>query len=71
MGEWVNVISTDIMSVKYEESTSVLNIRFVKGGEYEYYDVYADDYYNLISAPSVGKYFNANIRYKYQYNKIY
>lgn len=71
MGEWVNVVSTDISCVKYDETSGIMSIRFIKGGEYEYYDVYLDDYEKLISAPSVGQYFNAYIKNKYQYNKIY
>lgn len=71
MEDWVNVVSSDISSVKYEENTGVMIIRFNKGGEYEYYDVYVEDYYNLITAPSVGRYFNTNIRNKYQYTKTY
>ena len=71
MGEWVNVISSDISCVKYEDGTRIMTIRFNKGGEYEYYDVYEDDYYNLISASSPGGYFHANIKNKYQCKRVY
>ncbi len=71
MGDWVNVTSSNISCVKYDEDNNVLTVRFNSGAEYEYYDVYSDDYYNLISAPSCGSFLNHNIKGKYRYEKIY
>ena len=46
-----------------------LLIEFKKGNTYRYYDVPVDVFEDLISAPSIGRFFNVEIRkggYKYE-----
>ncbi len=71
MSNWVSVSSSNLSEVRYDEVTSTLGVRFLNGSEYEYYDVFSDDYYNLIGAPSAGQYFNAHIKSIYRYSRIY
>lgn len=62
------VSSSNLESVGYENGT--LNISFIKGGLYAYYNVPFTVYQNLMSAPSHGKYFHAHIKGIYRYEKI-
>ena len=62
------VSSSNLSSVGYENGT--LYIRFHSGRLYAYYDVPVSVYEALMSADSHGKYFNANIRNLYAYNRI-
>jgi len=48
----------------------VLEIQFESGRVYQYYDVPKHIYAEMLSAPSKGKYFNANIRGKFPYQEI-
>lgn len=48
----------------------VLEIEFESGRVYQYYDVPKRIYAEMLSAPSKGKYFNANIRGKFPYQEI-
>lgn len=58
--EYVN--STNLRSIQYDENTSTLEVEFNSGAVWQYYDVLESTYYELRSASSIGKYFNANIK---------
>ena len=62
MFETVKVDSTAIEQVSYDKETQVLRIMFKRGAEYDYPNVPAYEFKALVSAPSVGKYYNANIK---------
>lgn len=62
------VRSSDIRSVGYENNT--LEIEFNSGGIYQYQGVPQEQYHNLISADSCGKYFHKNIKPVYPVIKI-
>ena len=64
------VESSNLNSVGYEPDTKTLEIEFHDGGIYQYFDVPADIYQGLISAPSKGKYHHAFIKNAYRYQKI-
>lgn len=64
----IPVSSSNIASVGYENGT--LYIRFHSGGLYEYTNVPAALYQGLMSAPSKGRYFHANIKCSYAYRRI-
>lgn len=63
MFEKVKVDSTAISEVSYDKETKTLRIQFVRGAEYDYPDVPEIEFHKLISAPSVGKYFNTTIKH--------
>lgn len=56
------VDSSDLRSVGYDRSTSILEIEFNSGGLYQYSGVPESEYTNLMRAPSKGKYFHAYIK---------
>lgn len=62
MFETVKVNSSAITEVSYDKETCILRIQFARGAEYDYPSVPEQEYKNLISAPSAGKYFNTNIK---------
>jgi hypothetical protein len=64
------VSSEAISSVGYESVTSSLEIEFVGGGVYCYYEVPRAVYEELMSADSHGKYFMAHIRDRYRYQRL-
>lgn len=64
----VPVQSSNLRSVGYEDN--VLEIEFLDGGVYQYFDVPESIYTGLIRAESAGKYFWANIRGAFRYARV-
>lgn len=62
--------SSMISEVEYDEENKLLRLKFTKGGWYEYKDVPKEVYLELIGADSIGKYFLANIKNKYETEKF-
>jgi hypothetical protein len=56
------VVSSNILSIRYDGDSKTLEIEFNKGGVYQYYDVPLAEYEGLMSAESIGSYFYHNIR---------
>jgi hypothetical protein len=57
--------STALRSVGYSKRRHILEIEFVNGAIYRYYDVDLSVYRELISADSKARYYDFNIRRKY------
>jgi len=68
--EMKSVESSNLSSVGYNEETSELFVQFKNGGIYMYKDVPANVHAELISAESVGKYFNAHVKSGFTYAKV-
>ncbi|MEJ1164126.1 KTSC domain-containing protein [Variovorax sp. CCNWLW186] len=64
------ISSTNLSSVGHDESTSVLEVEFVNGSVYEYYDVPREVYEELIRAGSAGSFFAQRIRKTYSFAQI-
>jgi hypothetical protein len=64
------VDSNYLRSVGYDSSSQILEIEFRRGDVYQYIDVPAAIYKDLMNAPSHGKYFNANIKEVYSFRKL-
>lgn len=62
------VESSNIASVGYGQG--ILEIEFNSGAIYQYEDVPVATYVELLQAESVGKYFNKNIKSKYNYRRV-
>jgi len=76
--QMVSVKSTNISQIGYEENAvvsmnkkpqNILKVVFTSGFTYDFYDVEKEVYESLLSADSVGKYFNQNIKNQYSYEK--
>lgn len=66
----VAVNSSNLASVGYDSASRTLEIEFLNGGSYQYFDVPAHVHQGLLQAPSHGSYFHAHIRDVYQYTKL-
>ncbi|HEY9872429.1 MAG TPA: PIN-like domain-containing protein [Candidatus Obscuribacterales bacterium] len=66
----IAVESDYLRSVGYDSSNHILEIEFQRGGVYQYKDVSAEVYAELMNAPSHGKYFNDNIKDAYPFQKV-
>jgi hypothetical protein len=64
------VKSSELRSVGYEVSTSLLEAEFQSGEVYQYFGVPAELVLELLEADSVGRYFNVRIRSKFKFKKV-
>ncbi len=64
------VTSSNVVSVGYDPGNEVLEIEFRNSGIYQYFTVPEEVFDGLFNAPSHGKYFWANIRDRYPYEKV-
>lgn len=64
------VKSSNIASAGYDAANKHLDIEFVKGGLYRYFDVPEDKFRNMLNAVSVGKFFTAEIKNTYSSERI-
>ena len=62
--------STMISEIEYNEDEKLLRLKFAKGGWYEYKDVPKEVYSDLLASDSIGKYFLANIKNRYETAKL-
>ncbi|QKT07315.1 KTSC domain-containing protein [Gordonia sp. X0973] len=68
--ERIAVSSTNLNSVGYDEQSMTLEVEFKNGSLYQYFDVPAAAYQELVGASSVGRYFTQNIRNAYRYSRL-
>ena len=64
------VNSSELRSVGYDVSASLLEAEFHSGEVYQYFDVPAELVLELLEANSIGRYFNAHIRPKFKFKKV-
>lgn len=56
------VSSSTFASIAYDAEQSVLGVRFLAGTEYHYFGVPQDVYEGMLSASSVGKFFDQYVK---------
>ena len=64
------VESSNIESIGYDSSSQTLEIEFLNGSIYQYFDIPQYIYDGLIGADSHGKYLADNIKGRYRYSKV-
>ena len=62
--------SSTLAFVSHSGSDQILQAEFRSGDIYQYFDVPADTFYQLIHAQSKGRYFNAHVRNCFRYIQI-
>ena len=62
--------SEAIRAIRYDEERQRLIVRFVDGDEYAYVGVPGEVHRSFEEAPSKGRFFVAEIRDRYPYNKL-
>ncbi len=66
----IPVSSSNVAAVGYDPNTQTLEVEFNNGSIYQYFDVPQTIYEALVSAESVGKFLNAQIKGYYRYAKV-
>ena len=61
----IGVSSSNLAEIGYEPDTETLEIMFLHGAVYQYYNVPTFLYERLMQANSAGTFFNANIKGQY------
>ncbi|MEV8378372.1 KTSC domain-containing protein [Kribbella sp. NPDC056861] len=56
------VTSASVRSVGYDMASETLEIEYVNGSVYQYYEVPQPTYAGLLAAPSIGNYVNTQIK---------
>ena len=64
------VASTNVLSIGYDEPSQTLEIEFASGTIYQYYNVGADLYHQLMQAPSKGQILNTYLKNAYPYSRV-
>lgn len=64
------VLSREIEWIGYEHKRNMLQVEFIVGSIYQYENVPETVYKEFLTAPSHGRYFESNIKNKYQTRKI-
>lgn len=65
-----SVSSSNIASLGYDGQTETLEVEFLNGNVYQYYNVGADLYEQLNAASSKGQFLNTYIRNSYPYSRV-
>lgn len=75
----ISVKSKTVTQIGFEENTTmslgskpinIMRIIFTSGNIFDYYGVDQKVFEEFVKAESVGKFFHANIKNKYQYEKV-
>ena len=64
------VSSSNIASIGYDQDSQTLEIEFLNGGVYQYFEVPKPVYDDLLNAGSHGQYLVQNIKGYYRYSKV-
>jgi lysyl-tRNA synthetase class 2 len=62
--------SSSVKSVGYDAATRVLEVEYVGGGVYRYFDVPHETYRDFAEASSKGTFMNVVIKPEYRYRKV-
>jgi len=64
------VTSTSVRSVGYDMSTGTLELEYVNGSVYQYYEVPQPIYAGLLAAASIGNYVNTEIKPYFDFAEV-
>jgi hypothetical protein len=64
------VDSSNIASIGYDPAAQIVEVEFLNGGVYQYFNVPEHEHANLMAASSHGTYLNAHIKGTYPYQKV-
>jgi len=65
-----HVESSNIESIGYDSTSETLEIEFLNGSIYQYFDVPERIYEEIMNSDSHGKYLAYHIKGKYRYSKV-
>lgn len=64
------VASSNIESVGYDEPSQTLEVGFIGGAVYQYYNITLNLYEEMIKSPSKGRFLSYNIKNVYPYSRV-
>jgi len=64
------VASTNIASIGYDEMTETLEVEFLNGSIYQYYNVPLGLYEQLMQQGSKGQFLNVYVKNAYPYSRV-
>jgi hypothetical protein len=64
------VESASVRSVGYSTSSRTLEVEFVNGSVYQYFDVPQPTFAGLLAAPSIGNFVNTQIKPYYEFAEV-
>jgi glutamine cyclotransferase len=64
------VTSSAVVSVGYDTVRQILELEFVDGDVYQYYDVPQTTHKALLNAPSIGPFVNTDVKGRFRYTKL-
>ncbi len=68
--ERYSVASSNIASIGYDAGTETLEVEFLTGAIYQYYNVPQNMYDQLMQAGSKGRFLNTYIKNAYPYSRV-
>lgn len=68
--EFAPFTSSNVAAIRYDEDQLLLEVEFLNGGRYHYYDVPAQIAYDFDQAASKGEYLAASIKGHYRYSRV-
>ncbi len=68
--EMHSVQSSNINAIGYDEGSETLQIEFINGGMYQYFDVPRQVFDGIMNADSKGKFLHSNIKGAYRYSRV-
>ena len=68
--ERYSVASSNIASVGYDAATETLEVEFLNGSMYQYYNVPENMYDRFMQDPSKGRFLNLYIKNAYPYSRV-
>jgi hypothetical protein len=64
------IASTNVASVGYDEASQTLEVEFVNGTVYQYYNVDSGLFESFMQAPSKGQFLNQNIKNAFAFSRV-
>lgn len=70
MEHYTNFSSSNVARISYDETTSTLEVEFLNGSVYQYYDVPNRIWEDFKSAGSKGQFIHQNLKGQYRYARV-
>lgn len=67
---WIDVNSSSLLRIRYDEKTNTLEIEFQGGRVYQYFDVPKGTFEALLQADSKGQYFHSQLKGQFRYARV-
>ena len=62
--------SANVKQIRYSEDQKIMQVTFLHGSTYQYFDVPEGVWDAAVSAESIGGFINSHIKGKYKYSKV-